>query len=98
MLVNCLKFIKKKIIKFIKIYVHLTIACIKFTPMCIILIEKTLMNNYIVIVFQRKERKYFYIKIVEIMRINFNSHLKVERIFYICFSLMSCRQTGSKAN
>lgn len=32
------------------------------------------------------------------MRINFNSHLKVERIFYICFSLMSCRHTGSKAN
>jgi hypothetical protein len=38
------------------------------------------MSNYIVIVFQRKARKYFYKEIGEIMRINFNKELKVERI------------------
>lgn len=85
MQVNCLKFIK--------IYAHLIIAYIKFTPTCVILIdrenpEEQLHSNSFSV-----KRKYFYTEIAEIMRINFNRNLKVERINFLHLLFINVLQT-----
>lgn len=73
MQVNCLKFIK--------IYAHLIIVCIKLIPTCVILIDREnpdeqLHGGSLSV----NGRKYLYKEIEEIRRINFNRHLKVEKV------------------
>lgn len=65
MQVNCLKFIK--------IYAHLIIACIKFTPTSVILIDRENPDEQLHCDSFSVKRKYFYKEIEEITRINFHS-------------------------
>lgn len=65
-------------LKFIKIYAHLIIACIKFTPTRYLdrenADEQLHCDSFPV------KRKYLYKEFEEIMKINFNRHVKVEKI------------------
>ena len=85
MKVNCLKFIK--------IYAHLITACIKFTPTTVILIDRENPDEQLCCDSFSAKNKIFLKEIEEIMRINFNRHLKVEKINFLCLLFINVLQT-----
>lgn len=80
-------------LKFIKIYAHLIIACIKFTPTSVILIDRKNPDKQLHCDRFSIKRKYFYKEVVEIMRINFNQHLQVEKINSLRLLFINVLQT-----